>query len=46
MAKQYEELSIAILIMETEDIVTASGDNLSNGQWSDGNGDHGKDWYW
>ena len=45
MAKQYEELSIAILIMETEDIVTASGD-WADGQWSDGNGDHGKDWYW
>ena len=45
MGKQYEELSMKILLLETEDIVTASV-GTTDEQWSDGNGDHGKDWYW
>ena len=46
--KQYEELSMKMLLWETEDILTASGDidNVTEEQWSDGNGDYGKDWYW
>ena len=45
MKKYYEEVSILIFNLEMKDVVTASGD-WTGGQWTDENGDHGKDWYW